>query len=112
MLMFFVSTAPSVHASPWAENSNYFTKTAGKLGFGLKNTLFSWMMPWATANDPKYDTPWEGVCVGIAQSVVYTANGLIHLATFPIPIDFPNVGKGAGLPKVGSPAVIFIHCGR
>ena len=52
-------------ASPWAEKEGYFNKTGSKFAFGLKNTAFSWLMPWPEAENPKYKTPWEGFCVGI-----------------------------------------------
>ncbi len=84
-------------ASPWAEKQGYWAKTAGKFTFGLKNVVWSWTMPWIEAERPKYAEPWEGFCVGISRAVIYTANGLIHLVTFPIPVDFPDVGRGTGL---------------
>ncbi len=56
------------------------------------------MTPWAEAHDPQHETPWTGFCVGIGKAVVYTATGLIQLVTFPIPVDFPNVGLGMHVP--------------
>lgn len=85
-------------ASPWADQEGYGAKTGGKLVFGLKHTLFSWMNPWAEAHDPVYETPWTGFCAGIGKSVIYTAAGAIQLITFPIPVDFPNVGLGMHIP--------------
>jgi hypothetical protein len=37
---------------------------------------------------------WEGFCYGISKSVLYTATGAIQLVTFPIPVDFPDIGEG------------------
>ena len=86
-------------ASPWAEKEGYFPKTAGKLEFGLKNSLFGWGAVFTEPYKPIYQQPggkkpWEGFWVGIARAIVYTGNGLIHLATFPIPVDVPNIGHG------------------
>lgn len=85
-------------ASPWAEKEGYGAKTGGKLVFGLKHTLFSVFNPWAEAHDPVYESPWTGFCAGIGKSVVYTAAGAIQLVTFPIPVDFPDVGLGMHIP--------------
>jgi len=85
-------------ASPWADKEGYGAKTGGKLAFGLKHTLFSWMNPWAEAHDPVYETRWTGFCAGIGKSVIYTAAGAIQLVTFPVPVDFPNVGLGMHIP--------------
>ena len=97
-VFFFYSCPDHAAASPWAEKEGYGSKTGGKLVFGLKHTLFSWMNPWAEAHDPVYETHWTGFCSGIGKSVVYTAAGAIQLVTFPIPVDFPNVGLGMHIP--------------
>jgi hypothetical protein len=85
-------------ASPWADKEGYGAKTGGKFVFGLKHTLFSVFNPWAEAHDPVYESPWTGFCAGIGKSVVYTAAGAIQLVTFPIPVDFPNIGLGMHAP--------------
>lgn len=100
MTLALLATVPlSGHcASPWTENEGYWGKTGGKLVFGLKHTFFGWMNPWAEAHDPDYPTQWTGFCAGIGKSVVYTAAGIIQLVTFPIPVDFPDVGLGMHIP--------------
>jgi len=99
IFMFFLWSCPEkAAASPWAEKEGYGAKTGGKLVFGLKHTLFSWMNPWAESHDPVYETHWTGFCAGIGKSVIYTAAGAIQLVTFPIPVDFPNVGLGMHIP--------------
>ena len=85
-------------ASPWAAKEGYGAKTAGKFVFGLKHTIFSWLNPWTEAHDPVYETPWTGYCAGWGKAFVYTAAGAIQLVTFPIPVDFPNVGIGMHIP--------------
>lgn len=98
LLMLLIAGNTSLFASPWADNPDYLSKTGGKFWFGLKNSLFSWVQPWTEANDPKYSTEWEGFCAGIGKTVVYTGSGLIQLATFPIPVDFPYLEKGVHRP--------------
>lgn len=88
----------TVLASTWSEREGYWGKTGGKFLFGLRHALFSWTTPWAESQNPKYKTEWEGFCVGIGKIVPFTAGGLIHLATFPIPVDFPDMGKGLHSP--------------
>ncbi len=97
-LLLFVIPANNAGASPWAEKTRYRDKIEGKFVFGLKHSLFSWMTPWAEAHDPKYETPWTGFSVGIGKAFVYTAAGLIQLVTFPIPLDFPDIGLGMHIP--------------
>lgn len=85
-------------ASPWAEGETYGEKAGGKAVFGLKNTLLGWTAIFTET--VKYDyylekkEGWEGFCYGISKSVLYTATGAIQLVTFPIPVDFPNLGEG------------------
>lgn len=85
-------------ASPWSEGKNYSEKTGGKALFGVKNTLLGWTAIFTETIKYEYylekKKGWEGLCYGIAKSVLYTATGAIHLVTFPIPVDFPNMGEG------------------
>jgi len=93
----------TAYASPWAEKKSYGEKTAGKFLFGLKNATLGWTEIFTEPQEHKYQlqrAEWEGLCNGISKSVFYTANGLIHLATFPIPVDFPDMGEGT-LPSLG-----------
>ena len=92
-------TASSAHAaSPWTEKQTYGAKTWGKFGFGLKNSLLGWMTPWAESKNPKYAKEWIGFSAGIGESVIYTTGGVIQLATFFIPVDFPDMGYGLPIP--------------
>ena len=85
-------------ASPWAEGKNYSEKTGGKALFGVKNTLLGWTAIFTETIKYEYylekKKGWEGLCVGAAKAVLYTATGAIHFVTFPIPVDFPNMGEG------------------
>lgn len=83
-----------VHASPWAHKEGYWAKTGGKFMFGVKHTLFSWLVPYMETYEPQYAEQWDGFCAGMGKSVVYMATGMIQLITFPIPVDFPDIGLG------------------
>lgn len=93
----------TAYASPWAEKESYGGKVLGKFLFGLKNATLGWTEIFTEPQEYKFKlqrSEWEGFCNGMAKAVFYTANGLIHLATFPIPVDFPNMGEGT-LPSLG-----------
>jgi len=85
-------------SSPWAEKETYGEKTGGKAVFGVKNTLLGWTAIFTETVKYEYylekKKGWEGFCYGISKSVLYTATGAIQLVTFPIPVDFPNMGEG------------------
>lgn len=103
---FLLSSVPAHAASPWMEKQSYGAKTLGKLGFGLKNSLLGWMTPWAEAKNPKYQNEWTGFSAGIGEGVIYTAGGVVQLATFFVPVDFPDMGYGLPIPdpvKVKNP---------
>ncbi|MFH1800437.1 MAG: hypothetical protein ABH891_06305 [Candidatus Omnitrophota bacterium] len=97
-VLFLLGAMPAYAASPWMAKQNYGGKTWGKFCFGIKNSLLGWMTPWAEAKNPKYQAQWMGYSAGIGEGVVYTAGGLIQLATFFIPVDFPNMGYGLPIP--------------
>jgi len=97
-LCFLFSSAPAHAASPWMEKQGYGAKTWGKLGFGLKNSLLGWMTPWAEAKNKKYPSEWAGFSAGFGEGVIYTTGGLIQLATFMVPLDFPDMGYGLPIP--------------
>lgn len=98
MISLLAFPASSAQASPWAKNPTYLSKTGGKLSFGLTNTVLGWTTMFVEAKQPEYKTDWEGFCVGISRSIFNTAAGLVQLATFPIPVDFPDVGRGLHIP--------------
>ena len=105
--LFFSLAAPSQAASPWTKETTYGGKTLGKLGFGLKNTLFGWMTPWNESWNPKYPNAWTGFSAGIGGMVVNTTAGLVQLSTFFIPVDFPDVGYGLRIPDPDHKTVPF-----
>src|SRR3989338_5871265 len=78
-------------ASPWTEEKTYGEKTAGKLGYGLTNTLLGWTKIFSTPNDYSSEgkNVWQGVGQGLIDAGVTTVLGAVQLATFPIPADIP-----------------------
>jgi hypothetical protein len=96
--LFFSAAAPVRAASPWTEEKSYGAKTWAKFGFGFKNSFLGWMTPWAEAKNPKYQKEWIGYSAGIGEGLIYTAGGLIQLATFFVPVDFPDMGYGLPIP--------------
>lgn len=90
-------------ASEWSKKEGYFPRIGAKFLFGLKYTLLSFSTPWLESNEPEYQREWEGFCAGIGKMMVFEAAGLIQLVTFPIPVDFPDVGIGLHIPTRDCP---------
>lgn len=111
-LLFQFSATSLQAASPWAKETTYGGKTAGKFAFGLKNSLFGWMTPWNESWNKKYQKPWVGFSAGIGGMVVNTAAGLVQLATFFVPVDFPDVGYGLRIPDPDHKTVPFTKSSR
>ncbi|OQA56289.1 MAG: hypothetical protein BWY42_01073 [Candidatus Omnitrophica bacterium ADurb.Bin277] len=102
-ILVLVSQPSAALATPWAEKQTYGEKIRGKLAFGLRNTFLGWTEMFSEPKRYKFDlnkSEWEGFCMGISKFVFYTAGGLIQLASFPVPVDFPDVGEGA-IPDLG-----------
>lgn len=72
--------------SPWIDEEYYFEKSAHKLGFGVLNGLTGWS---ALFFEPARSGILRGTGKGIWRTLVYTAGGALHAATFPIPLDIP-----------------------
>lgn len=104
LLIIFALAQNPAYASPWAKKEGYWNKTGGKFVFGLKHSLFSWMTFWTETREPGYNKAWEGFSTGLGKTVVYTVGGLVQLATFPIPADFPDFGIGMHIPSKECPA--------
>jgi len=98
VVFLFLAVQVGHAASPWMEKQSYRGKAWGKLGFGLKNSLLGWMTPWAEAKNPKYPKEWAGFSAGIGEGLIYTTGGVIQVATFFIPVDFPDMGYGLPIP--------------
>ena len=104
--LFLFVVVPAYAASPWMKEQDYGGKVWGKFCFGAKNSLLGWMTPWAEAKNPKYPSQWAGYSAGVGEGLIYTVGGMIHLVTFFIPVDFPDMGYGLPIPdpeKVKNP---------
>ncbi|HNX68634.1 MAG TPA: hypothetical protein PLL75_05865 [Candidatus Omnitrophota bacterium] len=110
-LLFFVGASAEA-ASPWAQEPTYWGKTKGKLAFGLKNSLLGWVGPWAEARQKGYRTEWEGFSAGIGKGVLYMAGGVLQVATFFIPVDFPDIGGGLPIPDPKWHPVMYCKKGQ
>jgi hypothetical protein len=86
-------------ASPWTEATTYGDKVTGKLDFGIKNLIGGWTElftePWDYHKEGK-NVLW-GVKRGLCHSIVFTAGGVLHTATFPVPVDVPLPDNGVSL---------------
>lgn len=102
-LMFFFASSSPLQASEWAKEKGYGAQTWGKFKFGLKYVTLGWTTAWLEANEPEYKREWEGFCTGIGKGFVFEGVGLIHLVTFFIPADVPDVGIGMHLPNKNCP---------
>ncbi|MDP3920636.1 MAG: hypothetical protein Q8R76_07515 [Candidatus Omnitrophota bacterium] len=86
-------------ASPWTQEATYSAKATAKLAYGFKNAVLGWTelfsVPEAYAAEDK--NVLAGIGKGLCNSVVYTVGGLIHTATFLLPIDLPLPQGGVQL---------------
>jgi len=93
-------------ASPWAAETAYSDKMAGKFTFGLTNTMLGWTDIFVEPN--RYHNEdrnvWAGVGRGLVDAVANTAGGAFHLVTFMIPVDFPLPDNGVDIEGVSKPA--------
>ena len=91
-LILFCAVAGSAYAGPvessdWTHESTYLGKISQKLGFGFLNITAGWT---ALFFEPVKDKNFfVGVAKGIGYTFTNTAGGILHAATFPIPLDIP-----------------------
>ena len=92
ILMLFCAVTGSAYAGPvqssdWTRESTYLGKISQKLGFGFLNITAGWT---ALFFEPVKDKNFfVGVGKGIGYTFTNTAGGILHAATFPIPLDIP-----------------------
>ncbi|MFH1800438.1 MAG: hypothetical protein ABH891_06310 [Candidatus Omnitrophota bacterium] len=92
ILVLFCAVAGSAYAGPmqssdWTQESTYLGKISQKLGFGFLNITAGWTaLFFEPAKDKNFFT---GVAKGIGYTFTNTAGGILHAATFPIPLDIP-----------------------
>ena len=91
LALFFVGTG-SVYAgawesSDWIHEPTYLGKISQKLGFGFLNITAGWTaLFFEPARDQNF---FVGVGKGMAYTLTNTVGGILHAATFPIPLDIP-----------------------
>jgi hypothetical protein len=79
--------AGPVQASDWTHEPTYLGKISQKLGFGFLNITAGWTaLFFEPAKDQNF---FVGVAKGIGYTFTNTAGGILHAATFPIPLDIP-----------------------
>lgn len=86
-------------ASPWTEKLTYTERAAGKLQFGVTNTLLGWTDLIVEPNRAMTEkrNVWAGFGKGLVDGIVNTVGGVFHLGTFFIPVDFPLPEDGVKL---------------
>ena len=93
----FSFVAGTAHAGPfessdWTHEPTYLGKIEQKLGFGFLNITVGWT---ALFFEPCKDQNFfVGVGKGIGYMVTNTVGGVLHAATFPIPLDIPLPNGG------------------
>ena len=79
--------AGTFEPSDWTKEPTYLGKISQKLGFGFLNITVGWTaLFYEPAKDPNF---FAGVGKGIGYMVTNTVGGVLHAATFPIPLDIP-----------------------
>jgi len=90
MFCFLVSGAAyagSFKSSDWTQEPTYLGKISQKLGFGFLNITAGWTaLFFEPARDQNF---FVGVGKGIGYAFTNTAGGVLHAATFPLPLDIP-----------------------
>lgn len=79
--------AGTFESSDWVREPTYIGKISQKLGFGFLNMTAGWT---ALFFEP---TKKQNFFMGVGKGVVYfatnTVGGVLHAATFPLPLDIP-----------------------
>lgn len=84
--------AGSFEPSDWTREPTYLGKISQKLGFGFLNISAGWT---ALFFEPYKDQNFfVGIGKGIGYMVSNTAGGILHAATFPVPLDIPLPNGG------------------
>lgn len=74
-------------SSSWTTEKTYTDKSIHKLGFGLANLTVGWTaIPFEMYRNTN---PYTGFFKGLWRTATNTVGGLLHTATFPVPLDVP-----------------------
>lgn len=96
LLILSLFSGPAQAASPWTQYNSYGEKISKKLEFGLKNVLGGWTEIYnrpVNAYKAKQNVA-SATAQGLGLGVMDTVGGLLHVVTFPIPVDIPLPGNG------------------
>jgi len=86
-LMISTAYAGTFEPSDWTQEPTYLGKTSQKLGFGFLNLTAGWT---AFFYEPFKDQNFFlGLAKGLGYTFTNTVGGVLHAATFPIPVDIP-----------------------
>lgn len=85
----YAESFTSLKPSAWTKQTTYADKTVHKLGFGLLNITMGWAAIPFEIDRSKSTNPWTGFCKGLWFTVTNTVGGVLHTATFPVPLDIP-----------------------
>ena len=102
VLIFALMSAPvfaAMEASPWTKEKSCVDKATAKLGFGLKNAILGWTKILTEISETKDGNYVKGFATGIYEAIADTALGVVHAATFFVPIDVPLPEGGVQLTK-------------
>ncbi len=90
----FAESFTSVKPSSWAKQESYGDKTVHKLGFGLLNITVGWVAIPFQISKHMDTNPYTGLAKGLWLTATNTVGGVLHTATFPIPLDIPLPAGG------------------
>lgn len=76
--------------SPWTKEKLYMDKISHKAGYGILNMGTGWM---AFLFEPRHKGL-KGFGTGLVYALTNTAGGMLHVATFPLPVDLPLPNGG------------------
>ena len=98
-VLFIPSVTFAATASPWTKETTYGGKLTGKLDFGFRNTLGGWteLITEPREYHKEKKCAVTGFGEGLYNAVGDTIGGILHLATFPIPVDIPLPEGGVDL---------------
>ena len=74
-------------SSEWTHEPTYLGKISQKLGFGFLNITVGWTaLFYEPAREQNF---FAGVAKGIGYTFTNSVGGILHAATFPLPLDIP-----------------------
>ena len=96
LMVFAANIACAATASPWTTETGWSHKAGKKLEFGATNLFFGWteIFSQPASHTGSAQEFLKAVGQGLANAVVYTLGGALHVITFPVPVDVPIPNGG------------------